>query len=166
MSTPYLGEIRLFAGNFAPVGWALCQGQLLAISENDALFTLLGTTYGGDGQSTFALPNLSSRIPVHQGSGYVLGQAAGSETVTLVSAHLPSHGHQVNAVAGQGGTASPSNAVWAAGSIAAYSDTSPTATMNPAAIAPSGGNQPHDDMLPYLVINFIIALEGIYPSQN
>ena len=166
MSTPYLGEIRLFAGNFAPVGWALCQGQLLAISENDALFSLLGTTYGGDGQNTFALPNLSSRIPVHQGSGYVLGQAAGSETVTLVSAQLPSHGHQVNAVAGQGGTASPSNAVWAAGSIAAYSDASPTVTMSPAAIAPSGGNQPHDNMSPYLVINFIIALEGIYPSQN
>lgn len=166
MSSPYIGEIRIFAGNFAPVGWLLCQGQVLSISENEALFSLIGTTYGGDGQSTFALPNLSSRIPLHVGSGYQLGQQGGVEQVTLTSPQLPVHNHVAQGSASAASNASPANALWASGTYNAYSDQPPDAAMAQSALASSGGNQPHENMPPFVAINFIIATEGIFPSQN
>jgi microcystin-dependent protein len=165
MSDPYIGEIRMFGGNFAPVGWLLCQGQLLPISQYDALFNLIGTTYGGDGQENFALPNLQSRIPVHVGSGFVLGQTGGVETVTLNTNQLPVHTHQpVGAAVAQ--SPSPNNAYWASYANMNYSTQAPAAPMAPNALSPSGGNQPHDNMSPYQVINFILATEGIYPPPN
>lgn len=167
MSTPYIGEIRVFAGNFAPVGWLLCQGQLLPIDQYDVLFNLIGTTYGGDGQSTFALPNLASRVPYHQGSGYSLGQMGGVETVTLTQQQLPVHTHLAQAAAGGAGQPGPAGNVWGDYGLPSYMKASaPNATMNPQALLPSGGNQPHDNMLPYLCLNFIIATEGIYPSPS
>lgn len=167
MSTPYVGEVRIFAGNFAPVGWLLCQGQLLPISEYDVLFNLIGTTYGGDGQTTFALPNLASRIPYHQGSGYVLGQTGGAEEVTLTQQQLPVHTHTANASTSNGDQSGPAGNVWGAGSLTAYTADQPAnVTMSAAALLPAGGSQPHDNMPPYLCLNFIIATEGIYPSPN
>ena len=172
MSEPYIGEIRLVGFNFAPSGWALCNGQLLAISENEALYTLIGTYYGGDGQNTFALPNLQGRIPVHQGrlSGvtYVLGQLAGTENVTLTTAQLPLHSHVAAANDGTTGTGqnSPTSAYWNNWSGAAFSTSTVNNTMNPSAFGSAGGSQPHDNMPPFLVVNFIIALFGIFPSSN
>lgn len=167
MSTPYIGEIRVFAGNFAPVGWLLCQGQLLSISDYDVLFNLIGTTYGGDGQSTFALPNLASRVPYHQGSGYTLGQMAGTESVTLISQQMPVHSHQATANTPNANQPTPSGNVWGASTLSAYTKANPSNTnLSPQALLPSGGNQPHDNMLPYLCLNFIIATEGIYPSPS
>ena len=167
MTEPYIGEIRLFAGNFAPVGWLLCQGQLLPIDQYDVLFNLIGTTYGGDGQTTFALPNLASRIPYHQGSGYVLGQQGGVEQVTLTQQQLPVHTHAANANSSNGSQPAPGGNVWGAGTLTNYT-TSQAAdtTMNPAALTPAGSSQPHDNMPPFLCVNFIIATEGIYPSPN
>jgi microcystin-dependent protein len=168
MSTPFIGEIRMFGGNFAIRGWAFCNGALLDIQQNDTLFSLIGTTYGGDGQSTFALPDLQGRIPIHQGGGFTLGQKGGVESVTLTTQQIPSHAHppQCNSAAGDLG--SPQNAVWAASATnqTLYSDGPPTATMNSACMTSDGGSQPHENMMPYLVISFIISLEGIYPSQN
>jgi microcystin-dependent protein len=165
MSDPYIGEIRMFGGNFAPVGWLLCQGQILNISDYDALFNLIGTTYGGDGQQTFALPNLQSRMPVHQGSGFVLGQVGGVESVTLTRNQLPVHTHQpVGAAVAQ--SQSPSNNYWATYAFNQYSDQAPAAPMAPNALSLSGGNQPHENMSPYQVVNFIISLYGIYPPPN
>jgi microcystin-dependent protein len=164
MSDPYIGEIRMFAGNFAPNGWLLCQGQLVSISDYDTLFNLIGTTYGGDGQNTFALPNLQSRVPVHQGSAYPLGSVGGAESVTLLSQQLPVHTHQVMGTDTAGTSSSPAGNVWAAGAVNAYTASAPNATMSPAAFAPAGGSQPHDNLPPYLVVNFIISLFGIYPS--
>lgn len=164
MSDPYIGEIRMFGGNFAPEGWMFCNGQMLAISDYDTLFNLIGTTYGGDGQQNFALPNLQGRLPVHQGSGYNLAQSAGSETVTLTGNQIPSHTHPFNAT-GAGNLASPAGALPASGDTL-YSATAPTVAMNAQSIAPSGGGQPHDNMMPYLAASFIISLYGIYPSQN
>jgi microcystin-dependent protein len=164
MSDPYIGEIRMFGGTFAPVGWQLCQGQLLPISQYDALFTLIGTTYGGDGQNTFALPNLSSRLPVHQGPGYVLGQAAGAESVTLSSGQLPGHTHVPAGSSQPASTTDPANAVWANWSDKAYSTATPSDTMT--SLPVQGGSQPHDNMSPFLAVNFIIATEGIFPPQN
>ena len=155
----------MFGGNFAPAGWMFCAGQLLAISENATLFQLIGTTYGGDGQTTFALPNLQSRIPVHAGSGYVLGQNGGVETVTLTSSQIPSHSHVPQGQSGNG-SAAPGGGVWAASATQnIYTDVAPTVNMNPGAILPTGGSQPHDNMMPYLAVNFIISLFGIFPSQ-
>jgi microcystin-dependent protein len=165
MSTPYIGEIRMFGGNFAPVGWLLCQGQILPIDQYDVLFNLIGTTYGGDGQTNFALPNLASRIPFHQGSGYVLGQMAGVETVTLNTNQLPVHTHQPVAAA-VATSPSPNNNYWASYANMQYSDQPPNAPMAPNALSLSGGNQPHENMPPFLAINFIIATEGIYPSPS
>ena len=166
MSSPFIGEIRMFAGNFAPAGWMLCQGQLLPISENDTLFNLIGTTYGGDGQTTFALPNLQSRIPVHVGQGYTLAQTGGVETVTLTTQQIPAHSHVPLGQSGNG-SAAPTNSVWAASATQnIYTDVAPAVNMNPAAISPTGGNQPHDNMMPFLAINFIISLFGIFPSQQ
>jgi microcystin-dependent protein len=168
MSEPYLGEIRMFAGNFAPVNWALCNGQILNISENEALYTLIGTTYGGDGQSTFALPDLRGRIPVHTNASYPLGSKAGSETVTLTTNELPTHTHTAVASSLPGTIDSPSNAVWAVSSGLNFSDGigQTLSDMNPQIISAVGGSQPHDNMMPSLTISFIIALSGIYPSSN
>jgi len=166
MGTPYVGEIRMFAGNFAPAGWALCQGQILAISENDVLFALIGTTYGGDGQTTFALPNLASRIPVHVGPGFVQGQTGGVESVTLTTSQIPAHSHVPLCNSGAGTNASPQSDVWAALDSNVYSDVAPSVIMAPSALGSTGGSQPHDNMVPFLVINFIISLFGIFPSQT
>ncbi len=169
MGTPFVGEIRMFGGNFAPAGWALCNGQLLAIADNDTLFNLIGTTYGGDGQTTFALPNLQSRIPVHAGTGpggtYTLGQLAGQEQVTLTTQQIPSHSHVPQGQPGIG-SAAPGNSVWAASAtLNPYTDVAPAVNMNPAAILATGGSQPHDNMMPFQAINFIISLFGVFPSQ-
>jgi microcystin-dependent protein len=171
MSNPFLGSITLFAGNFAPRGYMFCQGQLLAISQNSALFALLGTIYGGDGQTTFALPNLAGRAAVHQGQGpglsnYVIGQSTGVENVTLTSNQLPSHSHIVNASIAATIGAGPAGAVWAQPSSGLPYAAAPNVAMNPAALTSSGGNQPHENMMPFLVLNFIIAVEGIFPSRN
>jgi microcystin-dependent protein len=172
MAQPFVGEIRIFAGNFAPVGWAFCAGQLMAISENDTLFNLIGTTYGGDGQTTFALPDLRGRFAVHQGQGpglspYVIGEATGTETVTLTLQQLPAHNHPANAGIG-GNDLSPAGNLWATdagGNTAAYSDAHDM-QMAAAAIGPTGGGQPHDNVQPFLAVNFIISLFGVFPSQG
>jgi microcystin-dependent protein len=165
VSTPYIGEIRIFGGNFAPVGWLLCQGQLLPISQYDVLFNLIGTTYGGDGQNTFALPDLSSRIPYHQGSGYVLGQTGGVEQVTLTQQQIPVHTHTANANTPNANQPGPAGNVWGAGTLSGYSASqSANVTMNASALLSAGGSQPHENMPPFLCLNFIIATEGIYPS--
>jgi microcystin-dependent protein len=167
MSSPFIGEIRMFAGNFAPVGWAFCNGALIPISENDALFNLIGTTYGGDGQTTFALPNLQSRVPVHVGQGFALGQTGGAETVTLTTSQIPAHSHVPQCNAGNGNSLNPGNGVWAQPSTGTiYSDVAPSLVMDPVAIGSSGGSQPHDNMIPFLVINFILSLFGVFPSQT
>ena len=166
MSQPFIGEIRMFAGNFAPVGWAFCQGQIIPISENDALFNLIGTTYGGDGQTTFALPNLSSRVPVHVGPGFALGQAAGAESVTLTASQIPAHSHVAQASGTAAASTSPQGNVWAAATDTPYSASAPAAPMSGTAIGSAGGSQPHDNMLPFLVVNFIISLFGVFPSQS
>lgn len=167
MSSPFVGEIRMFGGNFAPVGWALCQGQLLPISENPTLFQLIGTTYGGDGQNTFALPNLQSRVPVHVGPGFALGQAAGAESVTVTTSQIPAHSHVPQANSGTASAASPSNNFWAANStLSPYGNTAPTDGLAAAAVGSAGGSQPHDNMIPFLVVNFIISLFGVFPSQS
>jgi microcystin-dependent protein len=173
MADPFLGEIRMFGGNFAPIGWALCAGQILPISQNTALFSLLGTTYGGNGTTTFALPDLRGRVPLSFGQGpglsnYVLGQASGSENVTLISNQMPAHAHAVSAVAGNQGTSShPNNQFLASsGSAVIYNAGPPDSSMNAGMIQNTGGNQPHPNLQPYLCLNFIIALQGIYPSRN
>jgi microcystin-dependent protein len=161
----------MFGGNFAPVGWAFCQGQLLPISENETLFQLIGTTYGGDGQLTFALPNLQSRVPVHMGTGagvsYVLGQAGGVETVTLTVNEIPAHSH-APAANTSGNSTSPAGAVWAGNSDVAQFAVpgSINGQMNAGAVQAAGGSQPHDNRIPFLAVNFIISLFGIFPSQS
>ena len=168
MSSPFIGEIRMFGGNFAPVGWAFCNGALMPIAENDALFNLIGTTYGGDGQTTFALPDLQSRVPVHVGPGFALGQSGGVESVTLTTSQIPAHSHVPQANSAAGTQPSPANGVWASTnpSINNYSNVAPSLNMDPAAIGPSGGSQPHDNMVPFLAVNFILSLFGIFPSQT
>jgi microcystin-dependent protein len=165
MSAPYVGEIRMFAGNFAPVGWSLCQGQLVPISENDTLFNLIGTTYGGDGQSTFALPNLQSRVPVHVGSGFVLGQAAGSENVTLTTSQIPIHSHTAFVTTNANTAALPGGNFLAQGADIYELNTPGNAAMSPA-LTPAGGSQPHSNLQPFLCVNFIISLYGVFPSQS
>jgi microcystin-dependent protein len=172
MGTPYVGEIRMFGGNFAPVNWMFCNGQLLPISEYDTLFNLIGTTYGGDGQSTFALPNLQGRLPVHMGQGsglssYVIGQSAGVETVTLTTNQIPIHTHVPLSRGAGSESPNPAGMLWGATDAAAYATPPPSgAFMNAGTIGLAGGNQPHDNMPPYLTINFIISLFGIYPSPT
>ena len=165
MSSPFLGEIRMFGGNFAPRGWSLCQGQLLSIAQNDALFALLGTTFGGDGVTTFALPDLRGRIPMHVGPGFVAGQLSGTETVTLTSQQIPSHTHAPFANTAAAGT-DPTNSLPAGGAGAWFAAGTPAIPMAANMLGNAGGNQPHDNMMPYLAVNFIISLEGIFPSQN
>jgi len=171
LGSPYVGEIRIFAGNFAPVGWMLCQGQLLPISEYETLFNLIGTTYGGDGQSTFALPNLQSRLPVHQGTSsfgttYIIGQVAGAETVTLSTPQIPAHSHALGVSSSQGNAPGPAGGVSAASTLDQYATAAPSLAFSPNALSNAGGSQPHDNMSPFLVVNFIISLFGIYPSQT
>ena len=166
MSSPYVGEIRLFGGNFPPQGWAFCDGQLLSIAENDVLFTLIGTTFGGDGQSTFALPDLRGRIPVCAGSSYVIGSSGGAETVTLARSQLPVHAHSAACQSAAGNQGGPQNAVWASSPANQYAAGAANAAMNPAQVSAFGGSQPHDNMMPYLPLSFIISLYGIYPSQG
>jgi microcystin-dependent protein len=165
MSSPYLGEIRIFSFNFAPRGWAMCNGQLLAINQNQALFAILGTTYGGNGQTNFALPNLQGRMPVHVGGGISLGQVGGEAAHTLNVSEMPAHTHQVNGSSTLANLGNPTGNLWATGN-AAYNPGPPNTTMNLACIPTAGGSQPHDNMSPYLVLNICIALQGIFPSQN
>lgn len=170
MSNPYVGEIRLFAGNFSPAGWMLCQGQVLAIAENDTLFNLIGTTYGGDGQSTFALPDLRGRVPVHQGQGSAtsqrtMGEAGGSETVTLLGSQMPLHTHALQANPATASGTAPGGAVLAATTVASYGPAPGTTAMTASAVSNAGGGQPHENMAPTLTVNYIISLFGIYPPQ-
>ena len=165
---PFLGEIRMFGGNFAPQGWATCDGQILPIAQNTALFSLLGTTYGGNGQTTFALPDLRGRLPVHIGGGLTIGQAGGSETVILTTTNLPAHTHTANA-ASTATTLSPVGQYWAAdpgANVAPYAAAPDGRVMSGTAIGAQGGSQPHANMQPFLAVTFIIALEGIYPSRS
>jgi microcystin-dependent protein len=173
LSECYIGEIRMFAGNFVPEGWAFCDGTNLSISSNEALYTLLGTIYGGDGQSTFALPDLRGRIPLHVGTNpstgmnYFLGQQSGSETVTITTEQLPTHSHGVSANNSVGDSNTPQNNVWGLSNEGEqYVVGEPNGTMSTTSITKVGGNQPHDNMMPYLTVSFIIALNGVYPSQN
>lgn len=164
MSQPYIGEIRMFGGNFAPVGWAFCDGQLMPISENDALFALIGTTYGGDGQETFALPNLQSRIAFHQGPGVVLGQSAGVESVTLTTQQLPGHSHPLLANSQAATETRPAaSAVPSSPSALIYNNLTPLVAMNPGMVGSVGGSQPHENRPPFLTVSFIISLYGIFP---
>jgi microcystin-dependent protein len=172
MSNPYIGEIRMFGGSFAPAGWAFCDGQLMPIAENDALFTLIGTTYGGDGQETFGLPNLQSRVPIHQGQGsglqnYTIGEAAGVESVTLTTQQIPVHNHSWLASTGGGTSISPQDTVSAAPPVMKlYRLGSPSDPMAANLINPVGGSQPHENVMPYLTINYILSLFGIFPTQT
>lgn len=171
MSDQYLGEIRLFAGNYAPQGWAMCNGQPLSISQNEALYSLIGTTYGGDGRSVFQLPDMRGRIPVgtgtaKTGTAYPMGQIGGLEQVTLVESNLPAHTHPVKANQLPGTINSPLNAYFALSSLNQYATASPNATMNAAAVSSVGGNDSHDNMMPFYTLTYIIALQGNYPSQS
>jgi len=163
MTTPYLAEIRIVSFNFAPKGWATCDGQLLQIAQNQALFALLGTTYGGNGQTTFALPDFRGRTPLHFGSSFVLGERSGEETHALLAPEIPTHTHQVSASSTTANAGSPANASWPA--AAGRYDPSATTGMNPSGIVPTGGSQAHNNMQPYLVLNFVIAQQGIFPSR-
>jgi microcystin-dependent protein len=169
MAQPYVGEIRLFAGNFAPAGWMLCEGQLLPISEYETLFNLIGTTYGGDGQTTFALPDMRGRLPIHMGSTYTLAETGGVETVTITSAQIPAHNHVVVASTAVATQTSPQNNLLAQpAGLSMYRQDNPNGTdmLNPATISSTGGSQPHDNFQPYLCMNYIISLFGIFPTQT
>lgn len=169
MAQPYVGEIRLVGFNFAPVGWAFCNGAVQAIDQNFTLFNLIGTTYGGDGQSTFSLPDLRGRVPVHQGSGMVMGQRAGTESVSLNSQQIPTHNHSATLCSSGAGTSgTPStNAIWSVSTLGSlYNNVAPSVAMGGNAIAQIGGNQPHENRQPSLAINYIISLFGIFPSQS
>ena len=167
MAQPYVGEIRMFAGNFAPAGWMFCEGQLLPITENETLFQLIGTSYGGDGQSTFALPDLRGRLPVHQGDGFTLAQAGGVEQVTLAVTQLPAHSHPLLATTDLATQSSPANNVVAQSAAAdMYLEDTPTVSLASTAASAVGGSQPHTNLQPYLCVNFIISLFGIFPSPT
>ncbi len=168
MAQPYVGEIRMFAGNFAPAGWMFCEGQLLPISEYETLFNLIGTTYGGDGQSTFALPDLRGRVPIHFGDGVTLAETGGAETVTLTVSQIPAHTHALVGTSANGTSPNPGGNLLAqpAATIQPYTVEQTTLNMNPGAIGSVGGSQPHDNFQPYLCVDFIISLFGIFPSQT
>jgi microcystin-dependent protein len=171
MGTPYVGEIRMVGFNFAPAGWALCNGALLPISEYETLFNLIGTTYGGDGQSTFAVPNLAGRVPLHMGTGNglsprIIGEVAGVEQITLINSQMPQHSHVPQAQSANGALTNPQNAIWASSTAAIYSTDPPNVPMRNGLVNPAGGNQPHKNMMPFLVINFVISLFGIFPTPN
>jgi microcystin-dependent protein len=164
MGQPYVGEIRMFGGNFAPAGWMFCEGQLLPISENETLFNLIGTTYGGDGQSTFALPDLRGRVPLHFGNGFTLAETGGAENVTLTVNQIPAHNHAMLASNDIGLMTSPQNNVTGQSAAKLYRAGSPSVNLNPGSVASAGGSQPHNNFQPYLCIDFIISLFGIFPS--
>ena len=167
MAQPYVGEIRMFAGNFEIAGWMYCDGQLLPIAENETLFQLIGTTYGGDGQSTFALPDLRGRIPIHQGNGFILAESGGVETVTLTVNQIPAHTHALLASGDNGNAVNPANNVTANSQGAKpYIEDAPNNNMAPQATSTVGGSQPHDNFQPYLCINYIISLFGIFPPPS
>jgi len=169
VGTPFVGEIKMFAGSFAPAGWMFCEGQLLAISEYDTLFSLIGTTYGGDGQSTLALPDLRGRIPLHFGGGLVQGESGGSETVTLAVGQLPAHSHGVLATGDLATDTAPAGKVLGASTAATvspYGADAPLVDLAPQTVAAAGGSQPHDNVQPFLCVNFIISLFGVYPSRS
>lgn len=168
MAQPYVGEIRMFSGNFAPAGWSFCEGQLLPISEYETLFNLIGTIYGGDGESTFAMPDMRGRIPIHNGNGFVLAETGGAEEVTLTINQIPSHTHPLVATTDIANTGNPANAILSTTATGSkiYSSVSPTVAQNTNSIAPDGGSQPHSNFQPYICVNFIISLYGIYPSST
>jgi len=174
MAQPYVGEIRMFAGNFAPAGWMFCEGQLLPISEYETLFQLIGTTYGGDGESTFSLPDLRGRVPIHNGTAiydgtnYILGDTGGVEEVTLTINQIPSHSHSLLATTDLASTGNPSEAYLSSAVTGSkiYSAATPTIPLNNGTITPDGGSQPHTNFQPYLCVDFIISLFGIFPSQT
>ena len=169
MAQPYVGEIRMFAGNFAPAGWMFCEGQLLPISENETLFNLIGTTYGGDGQSTFALPDLRGRLPIHQGNGFILAETGGAEEITLTVNQIPSHTHALLGSNNQASSFAPLNQVGGITQLATttpYTTDNPAVALSPQAVGSVGGSQPHTNFQPYLCINFIISLFGIFPSPT
>lgn len=170
MADPFVAEIRIFPFNFAPRGWAFCNGQLLPISQNTALFSLVGTFYGGDGRSTFALPNLQGDVPMFWGRGsglslYDLGQQGGSETVTLIESELPAHTHQARGLGAVSNQPTPENNSWGRSTANPYINTQ-NGQMSPLALALTGGNQPHNNMMPYLTLNFCIALQGVFPPRS
>jgi len=167
MGQPYVGEIRIFAGNFAPAGWMFCSGQLLPISEYETLFQLIGTSYGGDGQSTFALPDLQGRIPIHQGNGFILAETGGVEEVTLTTQQIPSHTHPFVATLNNAGASTPTgNVTGQVGASQIYREAPADTPMSPQTAGQTGGSQPHTNFQPYLCINFIISLFGIFPSPT
>ena len=173
MSDPYIGEIRIFAGSFAPAGWMFCSGQQLPISENEALFQLIGTTYGGDGEETFNLPNLQSRIPIHQGQGtglssHMLAETGGAEEITLTTQQIPVHTHPLLPTTSVGNQIGPGGALPAqtAGGLQPYFEAAPNAAMSPQSVGPVGGSQPHTNFQPYLCVNYILSLFGIFPSPT
>ena len=165
MAQPYIGEIRMFGGNFAPVGWMFCDGQLLPISENESLFTLIGTTFGGDGEETFALPDLRGRVPIHQGNNFILGERGGVEEVTLTVQQIPIHNHPAIGSNSGATQTTPGGAMFAQSIAQIYAAVTPIA-LSPNSITPVGGSQPHSNLQPHLCINFIISLFGITPSPN
>jgi microcystin-dependent protein len=167
VAQPYVGEIRMFAGNFAPAGWMFCEGQLLPISENETLFQLIGTTYGGDGESTFALPDLRGRIPIHQGNGFILAETGGAEEITLTVQQIAAHSHPLIATTTVANDQTPSQNVLAqTGTFDGYQSTPGAQAMASQSISPVGGSQPHTNFQPYLCVNFIISLFGIFPSPT
>lgn len=167
MAQPYVGEIRMFAGNFPPAGWMFCEGQALPISENETLFQLIGTTYGGDGQETFALPDLRGRLPLHQGNSYILAQAAGVEEVTLTVNQIAAHSHPLLASLNTATSPTPTNnLIGKSGSIDAFINAQPADPLSPLSMTSVGGSQPHTNMQPYLCVDFIISLFGIFPSPT
>lgn len=168
MAQPYVGEVRMFAGNFAPAGWMFCEGQLLPISENETLFQLIGTTYGGDGQSTFALPDLRGRLPLHQGNSFILAETGGAEEITLTVQQIAAHTHPLLASTSPGTTTNAqSNVNCSSPTLDLYIDgQSPDTNMSPAVVTSTGGSQPHTNFQPYLCVNFIISLFGIFPSPT
>ena len=166
MSEPFLSELRIFSFVFPPKGWALCNGQLLPINQNQALFSLLGTNYGGNGQTTFALPDLRGRVPHHMGSGHTLGEKAGSDAVTLTISQLPAHSHFVNASNAVADAIDPTGNIWGNSGKTNYTNDAPNNVMAPNAFSNTGGSQPHENRMPFLVLSICIALQGIFPSQN
>jgi microcystin-dependent protein len=169
MAQPYVGEIRMFAGNFAPAGWMFCEGQLLPISENETLFQLIGTTYGGDGQSTFALPDLRGRIPVHQGNGFILAETGGVEEITLTVQQITAHSHPFLATSNLAASNSATNSLPAASNVFGvfpYGSDAPRTNLHPNSVSSVGGSQPHTNFQPYLCVDFIISLFGIFPSPT
>jgi len=168
MSEPFMSEIKIVSFNFPPKGWALCNGQLLPINQNQALFALLGTTYGGNGQTNFALPNLRGKVPIHFSGSHTLGETAGTTSVTVNIQQLPTHQHLLQASTATAGVDTPSTSTLLGGSAPndLYSGPASLTTLNPVAVTSVGGSQPHNNMMPYLVLNFIIALQGIFPSRN